>query len=97
MDLLNHLTIAATDGGLNGLWDTVLGNWIQPIFLAMIAIFAIKFIKDRQWTALVTFIGIAAVVGVLVFGGESLFGSEGSLKGVAEEVAGEVNAIAFHL
>lgn len=90
MELLNELIIIEMNGGLNGFWNNILKNWITPIFLAAVAIFAIVFIKDRAWMKLIGFIGIAAVVGVLVFAGSTFFGPNGSLTGVAEDAASEV-------
>lgn len=77
-------------GGLSGLWDTIRTDWLGPIVLAAIAIFAIIFIKDRAWLKLIGFVGIAAIVSVLVFAGENLFGESGNLKGVAEGFATDI-------
>lgn len=74
-------------GGLQGLWTQALTNWIGPIFIAAVAVFAIVFIKDRAWMKLIGFVGIAAVVGVLVWSGTAFFGSTGSLTTVASNAA----------
>ena len=88
--MFTNLVVAA---GLTDLWNTALSGWIGPIFIAAVAVFAIMFVKDRAWMKLITFVGIAAIVAVLVFGGEALFGSNGSLKNAAEGVAGQVNTV----
>jgi hypothetical protein len=77
--------------GLEELWSTVLSGWVAPLFIAGVAVFAIFFIKDRKWTQLISFVGIAAVVGVLIFAGPTLFGDGGTLQGVAENAANEIN------
>jgi len=77
--------------GLNELWNTVLSGWIGPLFIAAVAVFALFFIKDRSWTKLIGFVGIAAVVGVLIFAGPALFGDGGALQSVAEDAATQVN------
>lgn len=80
--------------GLSGLWNTVLTNWITPLYIAAVAVFAIVFIKDRAWMKLISFVGIAAVVGVLVLAGKEIFGTKGSgLTGVAQKQAGQINSI----
>lgn len=91
MELFNGVYELAASGGLGGLWDTIRTNWLGPIFFAAVAIFAIIFIKDRAWMKLIAFVGIAAVVGVLIFAGEDMFGDSGTLSGTAENLAGQIN------
>lgn len=86
-------TVQIYGTGLSGLKDTVLNNWIQPIYLVAIAAFAIIFIKDRAWMKLIGFLGIAAVLAIPVFMGETFFGSDGKLSGVAEGAANQINTI----
>lgn len=93
MDILNHL-VAFHAAGIDGLWTIILKDWITPIYLAAVAVFAIMFLKDRAWMKLIGFVGIAAVVGVLIFAGKALFGSaDTGLTGVAKNAATQVNAI----
>lgn len=77
--------------GLSELWTTILQGWVGPIFLAAIAIFAIVFLKDRAWMKLISFVGIAAVVAVLIYAGPVLFGDGGTFQSVAENAATQVN------
>lgn len=91
MNLLLNTINFIVAAGLSGLWDTILKNWIGPIFIAAVAIFAIVFIKDRAWMKLLSFVGIAAVVGVLVFAGSTLFGSEGTTKKLIEKEAKKID------
>lgn len=76
---VTNLVLAA---GLSGLWDSIRTNWLAPIFLAAVAIFSVIFLKNRQWTALISFVGIAIVVAVLIFAGSSLFGDGSGTKGL---------------
>jgi hypothetical protein len=76
--------------GLQELQDYIINSWLGPVFIIGIAAFALIFIKDRAWMKLISFVGIAAVVGVLVFGGSALFGKDGSLQDVAEGTASKV-------
>lgn len=59
--------------GLQEIWDGVLANWITPVYLAAIAIGAFMFIRSQQLTKLIMFLVVAAIVGVLIFGGKTLF------------------------
>lgn len=81
-------------GGLNQFWNNILKNWITPIFIAMVAVFALFFIKDRAWMKLIGFVGIAAVVGVLVFAGGDLFGGKNKgLTKTAKGLADNINTV----
>lgn len=86
--MLQHVIHAQ---GLSGFTTTVIDNWLGPVFILGIAAFAIMFIKNRQWTQLISFVGIAAVVGVLIFAGASFFGKDGNLTTAAEDVGRSVN------
>lgn len=92
MMVLFNINAAIVDGlvymhnaGLSSFWDSLRKDWIGPIFFAAVAIFSVVFIKDRAWMKLLSFIGIAAVVGVLVFLGSSFFGDGGSITDFAEK------------
>lgn len=80
------------EGGLSGLTDKLLSNWIQPVYLVAVAVFAIIFIKDRSFTKLIAFVAIAAVVGVFVFAGDSLFGKSGALTNTAVGIGNQIDA-----
>lgn len=93
MDILNNL-VAIQGAGINELWKTILSDWITPLYLAGVAVFAIMFLKDRAWMKLIGFVGIAAVVGVLVFAGASLFGGkDAGLTKVAVNAAENINTV----
>jgi hypothetical protein len=93
MDILNHL-VQFHAAGIDGLWNNILANWITPIYLAAVAVFAIIFLKDRAWMKLIGFVGIAAVVGVLVFAGKALFGGENAtLVKTGADIAKQVNTV----
>lgn len=92
MEILNFANEHILNAGLTDLWNTVLKNWITPLYIAMLAVFAIMFLKDRSWTKLIGFVGIAAVVGVLVFAGGDIFASKDKgLTKVAKDATGKVN------
>lgn len=89
MDVILATVIPAA--GLSELWQTILQGWVGPIFLAAIAVFAIVFLKDRAWMKLISFVGIAAVVAVLIYAGPALFGQGGTFQSVAQNAATKVN------
>lgn len=99
MDIISQLMVHNSEllqiygSGLTTLQDTVINNWIQPIFLVAIAVFAIIFIKDRAWMKLIGFVGIAAVVSIPVFMGDTFFGSDGGLSQVASSAAEQINTV----
>jgi hypothetical protein len=73
----NSLILGA---GLTELWNSIRDNWIGPVFLAAVAVGAFMFIRSQQITKLIMFLVVAAVVGVLIFFGSSLFGTDGALS-----------------
>lgn len=95
MNMFNILLINTINfvyaAGLQSVWDEIRNNWLGPLYIAAIAIFAIVFLKDRAWMKLLAFVGIAVVVGVLIFAGEAIIGKgDGGLTGYAKEQAGSV-------
>jgi uncharacterized MAPEG superfamily protein len=85
--LFNDLVLA---GGISGLTQDIVQNWIGPLFLAAVAVFAIIFIKDRSWMKLIGFVGIAAVVGMLIYSSDTLFSKDGALTKTSTDVAKQV-------
>lgn len=81
---MNNLFIVAS--GLEGLRTTLVDNWLGPAYLIVVAAMSIVFIKDREFRKLGAYFAIATIVAVLIYSTNALFGSNGSLKGTAEEV-----------
>lgn len=79
-----NLLYLAQGAGLGELQRNLVSNWIGPAFLIIVAGFAIKFIISRQFRELAGFLGIAALVALLVFSPEFLFGENGLFKSIAE-------------
>lgn len=78
--------------GLGEMKDAIIADWIGPAFIIVVAVTAFIFLKNQQIRELIIFLLIAAVVAVLVFAGDLLFGSDGVLKKGVEEVVNAVNA-----
>lgn len=72
LDILLSTTGDGGGGGLSALQSTLVTNWIGPALLIIIAIFALSFLKSRQWNKLISFIGIGVVVALLVYAGGPL-------------------------
>lgn len=88
-DFLNTVFIPAASG-ISGVWDDIRGNWIGPLFFMAVAVFSIKFIKTKEWTKLFGFIGISALVGLMVFGGGIMFGNNGAFSKLAQKSSKKV-------
>lgn len=91
LQLFSIVSIMA-NAGLGTLANNIIFNWIGPIFLVGVAAFAIVFIRDRAWMKLATFVGIAAIVGILIFAGSYFFGANGTLTGAARDTAKDISA-----
>ena len=79
-----NITMFLADAGLGNLQQTLVSNWIGPAFFIVVAGFAIKFIISRQFRELAGFLAIAAVVALLVFNADGLFGSGGIFYKIAK-------------
>jgi hypothetical protein len=77
--------------GLNGIINGLVGNWIGPAYIILIAIVAVRFVKDRQFRELAAFGGIAAIVGLFLFFGNALFGTRGKVTKSVQDVANGIN------
>lgn len=89
--IISTLAQTGGGGGLTGMKDTLINNWIQPVFLVAVAAFALIFVKDRAWMKLLAFLVIAAIVGVVIFFGGDLFGSSGNFTNAGKGLASTVN------
>lgn len=79
-----NTTMFLANAGLGNLQQTLVSNWIGPAFFIVVAGFAIKFIISRQFRELAGFLAIAAVVALLVFNADGLFGSGGIFYKIAK-------------
>ena len=87
---LLQTVLVLVPGALGELVSTFISDWLGPIFLAAVAIFSIKFIKERQFMQLLIFVIIAAIVGLLVYNAESLFGAAGTITEGANELVSQL-------
>lgn len=87
LDLMSSLYDASfAASGFSQLKDSFINNWLGPIFILVVAAIAIKFVISRQFRELAGFLAIAAVVGLLVFAGDSIFGKSGYLSKMADGI-----------
>ena len=91
---LNDLILG---GGLTSVTNSLLTQWVQPVFILIVAAFALYFIKNRQFRELGAFVVIATIVGIMVFLGKDFFGQEGKLTSSVSKVAKGVNIAQVHM
>ena len=83
--------------GITAVQDSLISDWIGPAFLLVVAALSIKFVIQRQFRELATFLVIAAVVAVLIFAGSYVFGKDGVFTKVGKDAAGLIgNFINLH-
>lgn len=98
MTLLGSIDFGTIDifaKGLSGLQNEAINNWIGPVFILGVAGIAIIFLKDRAWMKLISFLGIAAIVGILVFNGAQWFGKDGKLKNAGKSAGDTIGNVAM--
>lgn len=83
-----NMSILLANAGLGTLQTTLVSNWIGPAFFIIVAGVAIKFIISRQFRELAGFLGIAAVVALLIFNAGGLFGTDGIFYNIANSFSG---------
>lgn len=89
----NLLYLAASNiGGIGRLQTDIVSNWIGPAFLMAIGGISIKFVISRQFRELAGFLGIAAVVALLVFAPSTIFGPTGIFTKIAKAMSGSIGA-----
>ena len=89
--MFNYLILA----GLDTLRSTLVQQWIGPAALLVIAALSIKFLIDRNFRMLASFVIIGAIVAVLIYGTDLFFGQNGTFKKAVEEGAKQVQVITF--
>ena len=87
--MFNYLILA----GLDTLRSTLVQQWIGPAALLVIAALSIKFLIDRNFRMLASFVIIGAIVAVLIYGTDLFFGQNGTFKKAVEEGAKQVQVI----
>ena len=91
--MFNFLSLLAFNSGLSGVQSNLIGNWIGPIYIVVVAGVAITFLVQREIRKLMVFFVIAAIVGVLIFLGPQLFGSGGNVTKATKNVTDGINTI----
>lgn len=91
LELFMNPDLVVAAGGLKKLQDTIINDWIGPVFILAVAAFGLMFIKDRSWRSILTFVAIAAIVGVLIFAGADFFASDGTLTRTAKNTAKDID------
>ncbi len=79
--------------GLSGLSDKLVNEWIGPIYIVIVAVVAITLLLKKEIRALVAFLVVAVICGLLVYFGKDLFGSGGKLTKSAKDAASTISYI----
>lgn len=87
------MSLLVLGAGLSELYSTLVNDWLGPAYLITLAVFAIMFLKDREFRKLLSYVAIATIVAVLIFAGNALFGSNGSITRAAKNTATKVSNI----
>lgn len=93
MNLLDSVRTLPLGAGLEGLSKTLVDQWIGPIYIVIVAVVAITLLLKKEIRALVAFLVVAIICGLLVYFGKDLFGSSGKLTGAAKKAAGDISYI----
>lgn len=83
--------------GLQSLQNSLINDWIGPVFFIALAVGAIYFVVNREFRKLAVFAGIAVVVALFIFFGEDLFGARGNLTNSGKKITDSVNLISPYL
>ena len=86
----NILLLLSSAKGVQGVSNELITKWIGPAFLLLVAALSIKFVVQRQFRELAGFLVISAVVAVLIFAGDYIFGSGGVFTKLGKDAAGLV-------
>lgn len=79
--------------GLQSLQNSLINDWIGPVFFIALAVGAIYFVVNREFRKLAVFAGIAVVVALFIFFGEEIFGSSGTLVDPSRRLVENVNLV----
>lgn len=75
--------------GLDGLYTQFVNDWLGPIYLITVAIFAVVFLKDRKFRELFSFIAIATIVAILIFFTKDFFSKEGQITSSVKDATAD--------
>lgn len=81
------------ESGLGGVQNTVVKQWIGPIFLILLAAGAVMEFRKRAFRTMGALIGIGAAAAVLIYFGDELLGGSGNLTKAGKSIADKVNTI----
>lgn len=91
MNTIFNSFVSIDAAGLGGLFETLKNDWLAPIFLAFLAVMVFRFLKNQSWRELVSWLALAVVVGVVIFGGDAFFGQNGRLTNTAENLGNQID------
>lgn len=81
--------------GISAIKKWLVDGYIGPAFLIVIAGVALTLMLNRQFRALIGFVGFCVVIALLIFGGDKLFGEDGAFTKSAKEGASKITNTTF--
>lgn len=91
-DLMSFMSFIP-EAGLQGTSSMIIKNFIGPVFILLIAVFGLLSLKDRKWASAFSLFGLAAVLSLVVFNADKIFGSGGVANKTVNDVVQSVNMI----
>lgn len=96
--MTNNLILLAGDKagsgeGLGPLVNSLINGWIGPVFLLIVAAIAVPFLKEKEYRKLFSFLGIVAIVALLVYAGNHFFGENGGITNTAKGIGDKVKTV----
>ena len=90
MSLLNSFVLASGNAGLGSLVDTIVSNWLGPVFFILIAITAVVLFWKKQMAAFFTVVIIGIIAALLIFAGPIFFGKDGVFTSAGQNIGKQV-------
>lgn len=79
--------------GLGDVQNTVVKEWIGPIFLILLAAGAVMEFRKRAFRTMGALVGIGVIAALLIYAGGDLLGANGNLKGAGKKITDKINTI----
>lgn len=79
--------------GFQSVYTSIVNDWLGPVYLLVVGVCAITFIKNQEFRKLLSYVGIATVVALLIYAGQFLFQGEdqGALTKAGKGIVQKVN------
>lgn len=83
---------AGGSGGLQAIYNGARSTWLAPVFFIAVGMIAVTFLRNQQFTKLIVFLVLAAIIGCLIFFAPELFGDNGAISKMFKNAATTVSS-----